>query len=372
MLIRANLLAALATILSSQSAFSQPPSHPPATLVLVMLDGVRWQEVFHGADRRLLTSLDPKDPRVSLYGQASSEDRRMALMPFLWSVVASKGQLYGNQDKGSLCHVQNDFNYSYPGYAETLCGFADPSVSSNDDKPNPNRSVLEWVQKRPGFQDQVAAFATWHAFHWILNEGASGLLVNAGREPLEVPNPSPRTQVLNHLKAEAYPRTTLDPADAITFWQAETYLTIRKPRVLFIQLDETDVAGHNGDYGAYLDALHRADQWLQEIWTALQSMPEFRGAANLLVCPDHGRGARPETWRKHGPDHPASHFTWLAAIGPGIAPLGERTATPTITNAQIAATAAALVGEDFTQSDSRVAPPIQGLRQHTPWGMTSH
>lgn len=294
-------------------------------------------------------------------------------MPFLWTVVASKGQLYGNQDKGSICHVQNHLNYSYPGYAETLCGYADPKVHSNDDKPNPGRSVLEWMQNRPGFQGQVAAFATWHTFHWILNEGSSGLLVNAGREPLEVPNPSMRTQMLNHLKAEGYPRATLDPADAVTFWQAETYLTMRKPRVLFIQLDETDVAGHNNDYGAYLDALHRADQWLKETWTILQSMPEYQGRASLLVCPDHGRGSRPETWRKHGPDQSSSHFTWLAAIGPEVAPLGERTSIPAIQNAQIAATAAALLGEDFTLSDARVAAPIPDLYRKTDLrGATSH
>ena len=39
-------------------------------------------------------------------------------MPFLWSVIARQGQIYGNRDKGSPAKVANGKNFSYPGYNE--------------------------------------------------------------------------------------------------------------------------------------------------------------------------------------------------------------------------------------------------------------
>jgi hypothetical protein len=48
-------------------------------------------------------------------------------------------------------------------------------------------------------------------------------------------------------------------------------------------------------------------------------------------------------------------------MGPGIAPLGERSDTPEIKQAQIAATLAALVGEDFSTAQPKAVPPITGI-----------
>ena len=77
-------------------------------------------------------------------------------MPFFWGTIAKEGQLYGNQHKGSIAHVTNGKNFSYPGYSEILCGFSDPRIDSNDKVPNPNVTVLEWLNRRPGFEGRVA------------------------------------------------------------------------------------------------------------------------------------------------------------------------------------------------------------------------
>ena len=82
-------------------------------------------------------------------------------MPFLWTVIAQKGQIYGNVELGSTAYVTNGKNFSYPGYSETLCGFADPRIASNDKVPNPNVTVLEWLNKKPAYRGKVAAFAAW-------------------------------------------------------------------------------------------------------------------------------------------------------------------------------------------------------------------
>jgi hypothetical protein len=51
-------------------------------------------------------------------------------------------------------------------------------------------------------------------------------------------------------------------------------------------------------------------------------------------------------------------------IGPDTAPLEERSDTPPVTQSQVAATVAALVGEDFPAAIAKVAPPIRELLAH--------
>lgn len=136
-------------------------------VIFVMTDGLRWQEVFTGADLRLMTKENGVTDVETLkkeYWRETPQGRRKALMPFLWSVMAKQGQVYGNRDAGSEAFVTNGLNFSYPGYNETLCGFPDPRINSNDKVPNPNVTVLEWLHAKPAFKDQIAAFGAWDTF----------------------------------------------------------------------------------------------------------------------------------------------------------------------------------------------------------------
>jgi len=66
-------------------------------IVIVTLDGMRWQEVFGGADAMIL-----KDKKYTRDSSGTSKDfwiadaavRRKKIFPFLWSTVATEGQLY--------------------------------------------------------------------------------------------------------------------------------------------------------------------------------------------------------------------------------------------------------------------------------------
>ena len=99
-------------------------------------------------------------------------------------MLAREGQIYGNAPRGSVARVTNGRNFSYPGYNELLSGRADPRIDSNDKKPNPNVTVLEWLNGREPYRGKVAAFGSWDTFPWIINRERSGVLVNAGFEPM--------------------------------------------------------------------------------------------------------------------------------------------------------------------------------------------
>ena len=42
-----------------------------------------------------------------------------------------------------------------------FAGLADPGVDSNAKVPNPNLTVLEWLNRQPWFEERVAAFGSW-------------------------------------------------------------------------------------------------------------------------------------------------------------------------------------------------------------------
>src|SRR5215510_5256462 len=89
-------------------------------VILVITDGVRWQEVFTGADPTLLNgdaggSWTSAEELKARYWDDNPDVRRRKLFPFLWETVAKQGQIYGNQNKGSVARVTNGMMFSYPG-----------------------------------------------------------------------------------------------------------------------------------------------------------------------------------------------------------------------------------------------------------------
>src|ERR1051325_1432583 len=148
---------------------------------LIVTDGFRWQEVFTGAEEMLMDKTnggvrDVPSLRKKFWRQ-TPEQRREVLLPFFWTQIAQHGQIYGNQAKGSIARVTNDKRFSYPGYNELFTGRADARIDSNKKIPNPNVTVFEWLQGRPGFSKRVAALATWDVFPSIFNCERSGITI---------------------------------------------------------------------------------------------------------------------------------------------------------------------------------------------------
>jgi hypothetical protein len=86
-------------------------------------------------------------------------------------------------------------------------------------------------------------------------------------------------------------------------------------------------------------------------------MPEYRGNTTVIFSPDHGRGEG-AAWKNHGEKVPDSKYIWMAFLGPDTRALGERTHIPAVTQSQIAATLAALLGEDYAAEAPGAGKPI--------------
>jgi hypothetical protein len=344
----------------SSAAVAGEGTRKTENIIFVMTDGLRWHEVFEGADESLLHARGAKNAAVlrRAFGQRSPELRREALLPFVWGTIARQGQLYGNRNKASESRLTNGLKFSYPGYQEILCGYADPRINRNDAPPNPNVTVLEWLHGKPAYRGRVAAFGAWDAFDRIFNRDRCGFLVNAGFSPLVEGTASPEIDLLNRLKREVPRQWEGEPADALTFHTALTHFKTAKPRVFFLSLGETDEWGHAGRYDEYLASARRADQYVQTLWETAQSMPQYRGTTTLIFATDHGRGDGLSDWKDHGAKVTGAEFLWMGFLGPDTPALGERANVEAVTLSQVASTLAALLGEDYSAAVPKAAKPI--------------
>jgi hypothetical protein len=333
-------------------------------VLLVTLDGLRWQEVFGGAEEALINKDHGGVSDGALaalraeFGGATAEERRRKLLPFFWSTIAAQGQVFGNRALGSAASVLNAERVSYPGYNELLTGAPDPLITGNTPLPNRNVTVLEWLNARPAFAGRVAAAAAWNVFVPILNVGRSRLPLFVTLQQSAPGSVSPRIAEIERWMQDIPPISASESFDAFTYHAAVDLIDTHRPRVFLLALGEPDEWAHARRYDRYLQSIQRCDRFIRQLWEKLQALPQYRGTTSIILTPDHGRGVLGADWTSHGKKIPRSEETWLAAMGPDTRARGERRDAAPVHQAQVAATVAALLGEDFRAAFPQAAPPI--------------
>lgn len=330
-------------------------------VLFVTTDGVRWQDVFRGADETLLNKKaggirGTENEVRRKWWRSDLAERRRIVMPFLWETVAPKGQLWGNRDRGSNCDVLNGKNFSYPGYSEFLCGHVDDRIKSNDPVPNENVTVLEWLNGRERARGRVGAVNCWTTLTAIINAERSRLPMWTFGRPTPREWESPIISQINELAQHTPVPWSEGTWDSFVFTVGRDVLARTRPRVLYVNFGETDEWAHAVRYDRYLDALRNVDAFLRGLWEAAQAIPEYRGATTLLVTTDHGRGSGLTAWTSHGEEIVGSGETWFAVLGPDTPSRGEMSNVPAQKTAGAASSIAALLGEDWPGAEPRAAP----------------
>ena len=330
-------------------------------LVIITFDGLRWQEVFGGADPEL--AQNPKfvgnlNELKSKYLRETPEERREALLPFLWSYAPQHGYLLGNRHKGSLMQLSNTMNFSYPGYSEMFCGWADDErINYNDPIPNPNQSVLEVVNADLRYKGKVMLYSSWESIRFAVNNDRGGFPGSSGHEP-----GYPDTEVIRLMQdvdagTPDWGFGSSERLDCITFGLAMETLTKEHPKVFYVGFGDTDEFAHSGAYDKYLDAAHWTDLYIRRIVEYCESQPFYKGKTTYLLLCDHGRGRGPG-FRSHGESVRGSNETWFIAFGKGVPVLGETSDNGVFYNKQLAATIADILGVDFTPGNGEKCQPF--------------
>lgn len=338
---RTMLVVQLATALALASCTHRTDSTPTVTedlatastsaiprdgrVVIVTIDGARWQDVFEGSN-----------PAFSGAPSIPPE----ALMPRTYALVAARGVALGGTREGcAKVHTAGGSNVSLPGYLEIFTGHASHCLDNNCSQVQ--ESVLDEAA-RTG-EHTVASIGAWEVLSRAVSGGSAGVLVSVGRS---WPDAVPVTDHLGELvaagrAADPYPGHAGYRPDASTAAIALEYLRVARPSLFHIGLGDTDEYGHRGDYAAYLDALRRADALIGAVSDLLSTMGEDGEKTTVIVTPDHGRNV---DFNNHNALHAESSRTFLIAFGAHMVPRGIGCPARDITLADIAPTIRVLMG----------------------------
>jgi hypothetical protein len=302
----------------------------PTHVVLLVLDGVRYQEVFFGVDASLAEA-----QRLPLERRVGAEQ----LLPELHRLARAHGALLGTPGYGTISASGPEF-VSLPGYAEVLTGRRSSGCWNNGCTATSSPSIADQLAK----EGRASAIVTsWPDIARIAATRAD-VAVSSGRN-------GGATRAL----FEDAPERALEQAENEAPWPgggdfrrdrrtgevALDYLQRRTPAFLFISLGEPDEFAHQGNYAGYLDALQEADRQIGKLSLALDSLAKRGARTALFVTADHGRAAN---FRDHGAGYPESARVWLFASGNAIRARGHvRSAAPR-SLADIAPTTRRLLG----------------------------
>lgn len=258
-----------------------------APVVIVTLDGVRWQEIFLGTDP-VLSGRPVRPPR--------------AIAPNLDRLAREEGTGVGAPGRSTIRASGPNF-VSLPGYVELLGGRAALHCQDNDCRGAVAPTLLDEALSGGA---KVAAFGSWERLaRAVTMHTPPRFTVSCGRGDDD--------------SIEPYPGSGGFRPDRFTAEASLAYLTTERPDVLFVGLGEPDEYAHRRDYAGYVAAITFADAFIGRLRQALDAMGDRGRRTHLFVTADHGRAG---DFADHGGFAPESGRVWLVASGPSFASRG--------------------------------------------------
>jgi len=257
-------------------------------VVLVTIDGARWQEIFEGSD----TSLSHAPFRPS-----------RELVPNLDRLTRERGAAIGAPGRGLIRATGPNF-VSLPGYTEILTGRAPIGCQDNTCA---TIAVPTFLDEAHASGAKVAAFGSWEMLDRAVSSRPGSFPVSVGR-------------TANESEIDPWPGADNFRPDRLTAELALHHLAIEQPDVLYVGLGEPDEYGHRNDYAGYLGALSYADAFVGRLLDTLDHMGPRGSRTHVVVTADHGRA---RDFKGHGGNYPESARVWLVATGPSIVARGR-------------------------------------------------
>jgi len=272
-------------------------------LVVMMIDGVRWQDIWEGPDRRFVMG------NTALPKIAESE---ATLLPNLTRLARERGILIGGEH--SRLSVSSPHTISLPSYSELFAG-RPPSCESNECPSTNETTFLDtWLQFLP--TAKLAVISSWSAIPRVAARKPGILYVSAGRshnarfESL-LGDVETNRLYARGASATAAPGTDDYRPDVHTAELALSVLDKAAPDFLFLGLGDTDEYAHQNQYGRYLMALNYADSIIGRVDSWLLKQESLGRRTLFVVATDHGRA---NTFVNHG-NTPEAARIWALMSG---------------------------------------------------------
>jgi len=253
-------------------------------VVLITLDGVRWQEIFNGTD-----------PLLYHGKKISARD----LLPNIYYQFVDRGMVVG---KDSTFVATGPNHISLPGYLEIMRGHPSSDCQDNDCEPRLQENTIA------DLFDKSAIFASWDTIRKTVGKNTDKFVVNCGRNFR-----STGWKQAELDDNQTFPEVWGDPIyrpDDLTEKAAIDYLQYYSPDFFWVSLGDTDEWAHYGDYDKYLESLQQADKFIGMVVEMVKSGEDGQDFT-FIVTADHGRGLQ---WQSHGWDRESAR-DWVMMAG---------------------------------------------------------
>lgn len=272
-------------------------------VVLLVVDGVRWQEVFFGVD-----------PLLGAQAGLAAEEvvGPLELAPNLHA-LAQRGVALGGPNGAPVLASGPNF-VSLPGYTEILTG-KPAACQENDCKPHGLTTILD--DFRTGIGGPVSAITSWDVLLRAAARNDAAVAISSGRTGGRNLDRFAGDEIAAmHLatgaRMAAWPGHGEYRPDRATAEIAVHHLATARPRFTFISLGDADEMGHHGDYRGYLAAIRQTDATLGRIVAEVGSWGEEGRHVTIAVTTDHGRC---DDLLDHGRQCPESARSFFVAAG---------------------------------------------------------
>lgn len=253
------------------------PRLPPRSVVLVTLDGTRWQDVFLRGDET---------------------------MPTLHRWATGDGVALGAPGHGEVWASGPNY-VSMPGYTEIFTG-RPSACQSNECGPIATPTIVDEVQ-RAG--EDAAVVSSWERIALTATDDPARVVLSAGRHATGRVDRLDPALLAESASSGPWPGGDDYRPDALTAALALRLVESAQPRFLFVGLGDTDEHAHHGDRPAYVRAMRDADRFLGDLEERVGDRTV------IVVTTDHGRS---DGFRDHGQAWPESGRTWIVAHGAGL------------------------------------------------------
>lgn len=238
--------------------------HQTPNIILITLDGVRWQDIFE---------VSPA------FGNFPRQESKI-IIPNIYHHFIENGIAIG---KTSIINTENFAHVSLPGYIEILSGQASDVCFNNECKQNKLPTLINQ------FPNDSAVFASWELIDRVFDNTLA--TVNVGRAVrnnkwlnLHLPND---TILDDQFGDEEY------RSDEFTMRATLDFIKIKQPSFLWVSLGDTDEYAHWGNAVFYWASLNAMDTFIGEL------MKQANANTIFVICTDHGRG---KNFTDHGID----------------------------------------------------------------------
>jgi Metalloenzyme superfamily len=292
------------------------------SVVLVALDGVRWQEVFQGVERSRA-----RDHGMSEREIVEAKD----LVPNLHRLANVEGTALGAPDSCAQFVATGPDFLSLPGYTEMLSGHAPAPCADNECPATTKSTLVDQIREASAANaSEVAVISSWERIERVASANPSEIVMSTGRthgtSRARLRFDRRSSELLDQgAEADAWPGEDDFRPDRYTAAIALHYLASQRPRFLFLGLGDTDELAHANDYRGYLEAMRHADDVIGQLVTTLDEMGSRGFRTTLLVTADHGRSS---DFKNHGRSAPESARVWLIAAGGGVVKKGTVSCWP--------------------------------------------